>query len=134
MNAQSVTFSKTCLLKILFILSILACLIKIESIVYSSIDYQKHQVRSTSELVVFTSKYNYANLPKLFSSSDGYLNFQNIPSGQSFFYKCALFHYNNFLQIHFKVLNNNLRTLQQFYNSFHKDNISHKSSEEDSLC
>jgi hypothetical protein len=133
MNNQNVVDNKNYFLKIIFILSLLVSLVKIESLVYSSIDYQKRQVRTTTELIVHSAKFNISGFYKLFSSINEKLDIHP-PVNETFsFYRYSLFYYDNFLLTHYKVFNNNFISHSQIVYTLHKNNISHQSSDEEFL-
>jgi hypothetical protein len=133
MNNPNGIVNKNYHVKIIFILSIIISLIKIESIVYSTINYQKYREQTTTELVVHPIHNNAPGFCKLFSSSDDpvsihYSNHENIS-----FSRFALFYYNNFLQSHYKIFKNKFISQIDFVSILHKHNISHRAPDEDSL-
>jgi len=133
MNKQNVIGKRNYILKTIFVFSILVNLIRIDNLVYSSIDFQKHQTLFTTELVIQKLKTDATAFYRSFSSSFGPVGFYDTHSESIHFNRYALFYYNDFQLIHFKVLNDNSISQIHFFNIIHKNNISHLSLDEDSL-
>ena len=133
MNNPKETYNKHYLLKIIFILSVLASLIKIEGVVCSSIDYHKYGKETNTELVVNPVQINVSGFYKLFSSLDDSAKIHHPINEPTFLYKSVLFYYDNFQQVHYKVIKNKFISQIDFVSILHKHNISHQSTGKDAL-
>ncbi len=134
MNNQNLIGKRNYILKTIFVFSILINLIRIDNLVYSSIDFQKHQTLFTTELVIQNLKTDVITFYRTFSSSFGSVDFYDTHSGSIHFNRYALFYYNNHQITQFKVLNNNSLSQINLLNILHKNNITHLSQDEDPLC
>ncbi len=134
MNKQNAIYKKKYLLKTIFVLSILLNLVRIDNLVYSSIDFQKHQPLSTTELVVEKIKTTAAGIYKIFSSPIAPVKYCDTQAESIHFDRYALLYYNNYQLIQFKTLEKNSVSPAYQIKVIHKNNISHLSQNDDSLC
>ncbi|RJP72151.1 MAG: hypothetical protein C4539_04005 [Ignavibacteriales bacterium] len=122
------------LLKTIFVFSILFSLVRIDNLVYSSIDLQKHQPLSTTELVVQKIKTTAAGIYKIFSSPIAPVKHYDSQAESIHFNRYALLYYNNYKLIQYKTLEANSVSAAYHIKVIHKNNISHLSQDDDSLC
>lgn len=130
MNNQQIAGNKNFTLKIIFILSIIISLIKIESIVYSNIDYHQYKDQTRTELVVQPVHYDGPGFCKLFSSSDDPAAVHYSYNENISYSRYALLYYENFLQIHYKIFKNNFISQTYFISILHKQKISHQTTDD----